>query len=380
VYIPGRFGSSDPIFHPVARGAPPGRPRSTLPAAAQGTGFLMKRLLRVGFSILLSLVLILLCFRGTDPGAVWRALTRAHPAYLVLAVALSLFTFVVRALRWRVLLSHLRKGIPFSSLFSCTVIGFMVSYVIPGRIGELTRPVLLAVKERMSKGSVIATVAVARMMDFLTVLLLFSVYLIGFSSRLPKHGSALISQFRSRGLQVGGAILILVIALYAAVLLRSHLFERLEAWTRPGGWARGAVDFLHAVIRGFEVLKGGKALAGSMLLTLATWCIIDLSILAGLRAFEIQLGFEDVFLLLAFLAVGIAVPTPGGLGSYQWLGQACLVSIFGVQSELALAAIWVQWGVAELPVMALGAILIWKEGMTLGQVGRMVGKEGAVSS
>ena len=116
-----------------------------------------------------------------------------------------------------------------------------------------------------------------------------------------------------------------------------------------------------------------------MLLTLLTWFLIDLSILAGLRAFGLGLDFADVFLLIAFLAVGIAVPTPGGLGPYQAAGLFCLMTFFGVGQDLALAAIWAQWGVAVLPVMALGAILIWKEGLTLGQVGKIVSREGAES-
>src|SRR5207249_8266444 len=129
--------------------------------------------------------------------------------------------------------------------------------VLPGRIGELARPILLAVKEGMSKGSVIATVAVARMMDFLTVLFLFSVYLIGFSSRLPQGGSEWMVQFRSQGIVVGALILVAVVGLYVIVLLRSHLFDRLEARTRRGGKPRKVVDFLHSVVQGFEVLKGG---------------------------------------------------------------------------------------------------------------------------
>jgi uncharacterized protein (TIRG00374 family) len=337
----------------------------------------MKRLIRLGLSTALSLALILLCFRGTDLGAFWRALTQARPGLLLLAVALSLLTFVVRAIRWRILLSHLRDGIPISSLFTCTVIGFMVSYVLPGRIGELARPILLAVKEGMSKGSVIATVAVARMMDFLTVLFLFAIYLMGFSTRLPRSGSQWMLKFRAQGILVGAAILLCLLALYAIVLFRSHVFNRLEAWARPGGVARSLVDFLHSVVQGFEVLKGGRALAGSMIMTLLTWCIIDASILAGLRAFGLRMDFADVFLLIAFLAVGIAVPTPGGLGPYQAAGLFCLMTFFGVEQDLGLAAVWAQWGVAVLPVMALGAILIWREGLTLGQVGRMVRKEGA---
>lgn len=342
--------------------------------------FEMNRLLRFGLSFALSVFLIVLCFRGADLGAVGKALLQADPGHLALAVLLSLLSFIGRAFRWRSLLRHLKPGIGLYNLFACTVIGFMVSYVLPLRVGELARPLLLAGKERISKGSVIATVAVARMMDFLAVLTLFSVYLIGFSHRLPAGGSEWIVQFRARGILVGGVILVAVAGLYVIVILRARLFDRLEAWTRPEGFVRRLVDFVHSIVRGFEVLKGGRALAVSMSLTIVVWCLIDLSILAGLRAFAIPMDFFDVFLLMAFLAVGIAVPTPAGLGSYQAAGLLCLEIFFLAGRELGLAAIWAQWGVAVLPVVALGAVLIWKEGLTLGQVGRMVGREEAVSS
>jgi len=340
----------------------------------------MKRFLKFGLSFALSLILIVICFRGTDPIAVGRALSHAHPGYLLVAVAVGLLSFVGRALRWRSLLSHLRTGIPLSSLFTCTVIGFMLSYVLPLRVGELARPILLARREKMSKASVIATVAVARMMDFLTVLLFFSIYLIGFSSRLPLAGSPWVVQVRSRGIQVGCVILAAVLGLYVAVLTRDRLFRLLESKTRPGGMIRSVVDFLHAMVRGFEVLKGGKALGVGMLYTLASWVLIDVSILMGLKAFEIPMDFIDVFLLIAFLAVGIAVPTPAGLGGYQLLGKACLEEIYGLHTDVALAAIWAQWCIAVIPVMALGAILIWREGLSVGQVGKMIQSEREASS
>ncbi|PYQ11223.1 MAG: hypothetical protein DMH00_08810 [Acidobacteria bacterium] len=335
----------------------------------------MKRYLWFGLSLLLSLILILICFRDTDPREVARALSLAHPGYLALAVAIGVVSFTGRALRWRTLLSHLRPGVPLGGLFSCTVIGFMLSYVLPLRVGELARPILLARREKMSKASVIATVAVARMMDFLTVLLFFSIYLIGFSSRLPVAGSPWIQQMRAQGIQVGWVILAAVLGLYITVLTRDRVFRFLEAKTREGSVLRKLVDFLHAMVRGFEVLKGGRALAVGMLYTLATWSLIDLSILAGLKAFGLPMDFIDVFLLLAFLAVGIAVPTPAGLGSYQFLGMKCLEEVYGIHSEVALAAIWAQWCIAVVPVMALGAILIWKEGLSVGQVGRMLQSE-----
>ena len=147
--------------------------------------------------------------------------------------------------------------------------------------------------------------------------MLFSIYLIGFASRLPEDGSEWMNQFRTRGLFLGLAILVAVGALYAVVLSRDRLFSWLESRTRADGPARKAIDFLHSVVRGFEVLRGGRVLVRALALTFLNWILIDLSILAGLVAFDVSMDFFDVFLLVTFLAVGIAVPTPAGLGSYQ---------------------------------------------------------------
>jgi len=343
----------------------------------------MRRFGTFVLSFTLAAVLIYVCSRGTDPVAVVNSLSQAHPGYVALAIVVGLLSFTGRALRWRSLLSHLKRDIPFGSLLSCTIMGFMLSYVvffIP-KVGELARPILLARRERMSKGSVIATVAVARMMDFLTVLLFFSIYLIGFSSRLPQEDpESWMVQFRKHGIFLGGAILLAVLALYATVLSRNRIFMILEARTRGGSLGRKVVDFLHSMVRGFEVLKSWRALVVGMLYTLFTWSLIDLSILAGLKAFEIHMDFVDVFLLIAFLAAGIAVPTPAGLGSYQASGLVCLVTFFGLPREEALAAVWVQWCVAVIPVVLVGAVLIWKEGLSMGQLGRMLQSERETSA
>lgn len=335
----------------------------------------MKRTLQYSLTLILSVALIWLGFRGVDPSAVAQALGQANPGYVALAVALGLLSFVGRALRWQALTRHLKEGIRFRNLFSCTVIGFMLSYVLPGKVGELARPILLAGREGISKGSAIGTVAVARMMDFLSILILLSIYLIAFSSRLPADGSGWIAQFRTYRTVLGIAVLATVVGLYAAVLARERLFTTLERKTHPERWPRRVVDFFHALVRGFEILKGPKALVIGMLYTLAAWVLIDLSILSCLKAFDVPMDFADVFLLIAFLAVGISVPTPGGVGGYQEMGKLCLVGIFKMEPEKALAVAWAQWFIAVIPVVILGAILIWTEGMTVGQVGRMIRKE-----
>ena len=340
----------------------------------------MKRTLKISLTAILSLGLVLYGFRGVDPAAVGRSLSQARPGYVALAVVLGLLSFVARALRWRSLTHPLKAGILFRNLFSCTVIGFMLSYILPGKVGELARPILLASREGMSKGAVIATVAVARVMDFLSVLLFLSLYLLAFSHRLPSDGSGWIAQLRSYRSVLGFAVLAAVVGLYGVVFARARAFLFLESLTPPGGLARKLVDFLHALVRGFEILKGVRALVAGMLYTLAVWVLIDLSILAGLKAFQLSMDFADVFLLIAFLAVGISVPTPGGVGGYQEMARICLTGIFKLEVEKALAVAWAQWFIAVIPVVALGAGLIWKEGLSLGQVGRMLRSEKEAAS
>ena len=95
--------------------------------------------------LLVTVALIALFLRQADLSAVGRELAHAHPGGVLLALLASVATFVFRTFRWQYLL--LPSGrVPFGPAFRATVIGFGANALLPGRVGEVLRPYLLARK------------------------------------------------------------------------------------------------------------------------------------------------------------------------------------------------------------------------------------------
>jgi uncharacterized protein (TIRG00374 family) len=138
----------------------------------------VKLVTRLSISLILTVAFLALFARSFDLGAAVRSLGAASPALIMLGVLTNLAGYVFRVYRWRVLLTPIRPGIGYYGLTSATFIGSMVSFLIPFRIGEVVRPVLLARRERLNAGAAIATIAIERVLDLLTILLLFLVFLV----------------------------------------------------------------------------------------------------------------------------------------------------------------------------------------------------------
>src|ERR1022692_3540848 len=74
------------------------------------------------------------------------ALISASPGWLVLALALMMLSLLARAVSWR---ATLRAALPqerlrWAPVVRATMIGVMASALIPGRIGEPTRVIVLS--------------------------------------------------------------------------------------------------------------------------------------------------------------------------------------------------------------------------------------------
>ena len=57
-------------------------------------------------------------------------------------------SFYLRSIRWSVLISPVKK-VSVLNLFSANMIGFMANNVLPARLGEVIRPVMIARKEKI---------------------------------------------------------------------------------------------------------------------------------------------------------------------------------------------------------------------------------------
>src|SRR3982750_480815 len=141
----------------------------------------MRRHARTGIIFLLTIGLLAFFFRNADPAAVWAETRRADPVLLLLATVLTALTYAIRALRWQSLLAPIGPT-RYLVAFETTVIGFAANSLIPGRVGEVLRPYLLARREALNATSAFATIILERVLDLATVLMLFALFVFGSAS------------------------------------------------------------------------------------------------------------------------------------------------------------------------------------------------------
>ena len=138
----------------------------------------MRRHLRTAVIVLLTVGLLAFFFRKADPAAVWAETRRADPWLIALATIVTALTYAIRALRWQSLLAPIGPT-RYSVAFETTVIGFAANSLIPGRVGEVLRPYLLARRESLNAMSAFATIILERMLDLAAVLILFAFFVFG---------------------------------------------------------------------------------------------------------------------------------------------------------------------------------------------------------
>jgi uncharacterized membrane protein YbhN (UPF0104 family) len=97
--------------------------------------------------------------------------------------------------------------------------------------------------------------------------------------------------------------------------------------------------------------------------SLAAWLAIAGGTWLGVRAVGIDLAFGAVLVILPMLALGVAVPTPGGAGGYHGAMKLGLLA-FGVGEAAAVGAALVVHAVITVPILLVGVALLWTENIS----------------
>jgi uncharacterized membrane protein YbhN (UPF0104 family) len=219
-----------------------------------------------------------------------------------------------------------------------------------------------------------ASIILERLVDLFTVLLLFGAYLYVLPLPAAQTRGPLLGLLKV-GAAVAGLGSVGVLLVLLAFRLRGEramvLVDRLLS-PLP---ARLAVP----LGRGFRSFGDGLAVLqapASHLLavfgqSLLLWLSIDLTMYLNNRAFGLDLPFHSTFLLIGFLTVGVAVPTPGMVGGFHESYLLALTEAFGVEKGVAAAAGITAHALSNLPVLVLGLLFLGREGLTFGKVAEM---------
>jgi glycosyltransferase 2 family protein len=322
---------------------------------------------------LLAIALLGWFLRDANLADVWGELRSARVEFLLLALTFVGITYWTRALRWQYLLAPLGPT-RFRTAFRTTVIGFAALGVLPARAGDVLRPYLLARQEGLALSATFATVVMERVLDLVAVLVLLAIHVWGFADRaaLPPHLLRPIQISSAVAAATAAALLILMWVL-ASHPERIGRLVFVAARVLPGGMAKRLSHYARAFSAGFAVARDARGFLLAVFWSFPIWLAIAVDTWAVTAALGIAMPFTGTFLLQAMLVIGVAVPTPGGVGSYHEAYRIGVTTFFGAPNDRAVAAAILVHLISFVPVILLGVAFMAQDGLTVGRLKALTG-------
>lgn len=325
----------------------------------------MRPRVRTALILLVTVGLLAFFLRDADMAGVWAETRRADARLLVLALIATFGTYVIRAWRWQSMLAPLGPT-RFSTALRTTIIGFAASAVLPARAGEVLRPYLLARREHLNATAAFATIIIERLIDLATVLVLFGVFVFFVPEGELSGDPGQFAHVKFWGGLASAGAIVGMIVLFA---LAGHP-ERLGRATLriervlPSRIAAIVARFVETFAQGLAVMRSPVRLLETLALSFPLWLSIALQIWLTSQAFHITFAFTGTFLVILFLVVGVAVPTPGQIGGFHAAYQIAVTTFFAVPDDRAVGAAIVLHAISFLPVLGVGLVLMAREGLT----------------
>jgi len=312
---------------------------------------------KVAISIGLALALLGFFLAKADLRDVGRRIGHLAPGFFLLSLGCSVSAIFLRTWRWQLLLRP-AGGAAFGQAFAATTIGFAASTILPARAGEIVRPVVLSRRTPVALSAAIASVLFERVLDLTTVLLLFLVYCLAPGLRPPFAGdaAAVFASLRGLAMIAGGA----AAAFYAAAVVatgRRAAAERIVArliGRLPERFRARAAGAFASFLDGMHSVRQPATLAVIALLSFLLWGVVCGQVYFLCRAFRLGLPPAASILIVVVTLIGLAIPTPGGVGGFHKLCQVALTMFYGVDVDAATGLAIVYWFIAFAPVTLLG--------------------------
>jgi phosphatidylinositol alpha-mannosyltransferase len=281
--------------------------------------------------------------------------------WLAVGCGLMMLSLLVRAVSWVVVLQAALPGtrVPAALVARATMIGVMVSAVLPGRLGEAARA--MVVGRRVGGIAVVGGTILSQTLLNLVALVTL--------------GAAVIASTGVLSARIGGVLAIGAPAALVGLTLVA------PAALRCAG-RRGPVRLRRVVARtateldrargGLRVFLHVRAGLAATLAQFAAWAVQVLSAYAVLHALGLQrpAGLAGAAAVLVAVNVTAAVPiTPSNVGVFQ---AACVAALagFGVSAGRGLAYGVVLQAVEVLTALGLGLPALAAEGLSWTQVRR----------
>ena len=292
--------------------------------------------------IVISAIAAALLVATTDFGQVAGHLSRADVVWLAPALLVLAVQAWIRAVRWASLIRPWStRAIGARRVVDAMLIGYFVNAVLPGRLGEVARAIVVARREELAFGGVAASVVVERAIDVMALAALAAVALV----------------LAGSDASIGFAALAIGVAIVIGLGRRSTVLERLVPARTPARIAEGIRAFLRSV-----AAIPLSAAAGAAALSAVAWLADATIVLLVARALGFEIPVAAAIAIGLGGALGTALPAaPGYIATYE-LGAVALGGLAGVPRETVLPLAILTHVIGVTALAAAGAVALGRAG------------------
>jgi uncharacterized protein (TIRG00374 family) len=322
----------------------------------------VKRILQISLIAAITILFLYLFFRNANLDDVWRILKSTDPKWLVIALLVNFSAILFRTARWRVLLDPDQPP-PFYATFFATAVGYMLSTILPIRASDVARPVLLARRTNLRFSGALGTVLMERVVDLYCILLLFVV----FAFRRWNDFSQNKWFFIVKAGAIASVVLLVALTTFIAglYLFRGGIRRAHEFIGRivPIRFRESWMFFFDRFVQTLEIMRQTRAFAIILLCTAGIWFCLTSQFIFTVLALHHPLPWDSSIFVSGITTVGLAIPTPGGVGGFHKACQLVLTNFYGFDIDSSVATALLFHVVGTLPVLVTGILLFAREGL-----------------
>lgn len=273
---------------------------------------------------------------------IWQNIKSAELFWVMLSMVFGLISHLIRANRWKLLLTPLRDTPKLDNCFYAVMFGYLGNLGIP-RSGEVLRGASYASYSNLSFEQSFGTIITERLVDFIMLL-----SIIGFTFIIQSDELMLYLDVNQiNPLKTLLYVLILIVIIFFGFKLMKSSKHNLIIKIK---------NFLFGLLQGIKTVLKLKKKWSFIFQTLAIWAlyiamfwIIKFSI-AGTE--DLSFGAAMVGFVAGTFAMSI---TSGGIGLYP-LAIASVYELFGIPVEAGQAFGWVLWTAQTVLVIFVGSM------------------------
>ena len=279
---------------------------------------MLKKILHYGVTLVISIGLCYLLFTGIDFDEMIATIrNECNFWWIGLALFISIFSHVFRAMRWRIQLRALNINPPLMPLVYSIFGTYAVNLVFP-RLGEVWRTTYIAQRQNASFTAVFGSMVADRLADTVTVLLItLSAFLLATNA---------LTQYLAQNTALYNKLLALIASpwLWIIVVAMVAIVWWLFTKKRNNKFIAKIIGFAQGLWTGFAAIAKMKGKGQWLLLTVAIWGCYFTQLFVAFFAFKETTavienhGVVAVLVCFALSSIAMGVPSNGGIGPWQW--------------------------------------------------------------